>query len=208
VFVSREPTGEMWCGEARQDDLILTRILTLDGLEDGINRGQGRDSLARYIYLHGTNHEALLGRPVSHGCVRLANDHVVQLFARVREGDLVYVAAPEARAIPDPRGGGRFHYAGLGGAGMSALAQFQVMTGGRASGSDRAFDRGERAELRRQLERLGIDVLPQDGSGVSSDCGSLASRAHGSRARASRSMPCSIPSRWLRPSRRSWPRLA
>jgi len=173
VFVSREPTGETWRGEPRDDDLILTRILTLDGIEDGVNRGQGRDSLQRYIYLHGTNHEGLLGRPVSHGCVRLSNDDVCQLFAHVREGDFVFIAAPEARTIPDPRGAGRFHYAGLGGAGMSALAQFQVMTGGRASGSDRAFDHGEREGLRAQLERLGIDVLPQDGSGLGSDCVAL-----------------------------------
>ena len=173
VFVSREPTGETWRGEPRDDDLILTRILTLDGIEDGVNRGQGRDSLQRYIYLHGTNHESLLGRPVSHGCVRLSNDDVCQLFAHVREGDFVFIAAPEARTIPDPRGAGRFHYAGLGGAGMSALAQFQVMTRGRASGSDRAFDHGEREGLRAQLERLGIDVLPQDGSGLGSDCVAL-----------------------------------
>ena len=87
VFVSREPTGETWRGDTRDDDLILTRILTLDGLEDGVNRGDGRDSLQRYIYLHGTNHEGLLGRPVSHGCVRLSNDHVCQLFALLREGE-------------------------------------------------------------------------------------------------------------------------
>ena len=173
VFVSREPTGQTWCGEARGDDLILTRILTLEGLEDGVNRGEGRDSLERYIYLHGTNHEGLLGRPTSHGCVRLSNDHVCQLFAQVREGDLVFVAARQARPIPDPKAKGRFHYAGLGGAGMSALAQFQAMTGGTTSGSDRAFDRGERGEMRAQLERLGIGVMPQDGSGVGADCVAL-----------------------------------
>jgi UDP-N-acetylmuramate--alanine ligase len=173
VFVSREPTGETWRGDARDDDLILTRILTLDGLEDGVNRGAGRDSLERYIYLHGTNHEGLLGRPVSHGCVRLANEHVCQLFGKVREGDLVFIAAPEAPAMPDPHGTGRFHYAGLGGAGMSALAQFQAMRGGVVSGSDRAFDRGERAGLRQQLERLGIAVMPQDGSGLGEDCAAL-----------------------------------
>ena len=76
-------------------------------------------------------------------------------------------------AFPDPRGAGRFHYAGLGGSGMSALAQFQVMSGGLASGSDRAFDRGERAAGRAQLERLGIRVYPQDGRGVSDDCVAL-----------------------------------
>ncbi|MBI1797815.1 MAG: hypothetical protein HY076_00290 [Candidatus Eisenbacteria bacterium] len=56
---------------------------------------------------------------------------------------------------------------------MSALAQYQVMRGGRASGSDRAFDRGERAEGRAQLERLGISIHPQDGSGVAADCAAL-----------------------------------
>jgi UDP-N-acetylmuramate--alanine ligase len=173
VFVSREPTGKIWRGERCDEDLILTRILTLEGLEDGVNRGRGCDSLARYIYFHGTNQEELLGRPVSHGCVRLSNDDMRELFARAREGDLVFIAAPETRAIPDPGAEGRFHYAGLGGSGMSALAQFQVMTGGRASGSDRAFDRSERATLRTQLERLGITVLPQDGSGLGPDCTAL-----------------------------------
>ena len=173
VFVSRAPTGETWRGEAREDDLILTRILTLEGLEDGVNRGPGCDSLARYIYLHGTNHESLLGRPVSHGCVRFSNEGVCELFVCLREGDFVFVAAPDTRCIPDPRGEGRFHYAGLGGAGMSALAQFQMMIGGKASGSDRAFDRGERATLRAQLERLGCQVLPQDGSGLGPGCAAL-----------------------------------
>jgi UDP-N-acetylmuramate--L-alanine ligase len=173
VFVSREPTGETWRGELGDDDMILTRILTLDGLEDGVNRGQGCDSLSRYIYLHGTNQEDLLGRAVSHGCVRLANRDVAALFDRAQEGDFVFVAAPESRAIPDPGGTGRFHYAGLGGAGMSALAQFQVMTGGVASGSDRAFDHGERKDLRAQLEKLDIAVMPQDGSGVGEDCAAL-----------------------------------
>ena len=112
VFASREPTGETWCGEARDDDLILTRILTLDGLEEGVNRGPGHDSLERYIYLHGTNHERLLGRPVSHGCIRLSNADICRLFDGMREGDHVLIAEPAPRTIPDPRGVGRFHYAG------------------------------------------------------------------------------------------------
>jgi UDP-N-acetylmuramate--alanine ligase len=173
VFVSREPTGETWRGEARDEDLILTRVLTLEGLEDGVNRGSGCDSLERYIYLHGTNHEALIGRPVSHGCVRLSNRDVTELFTRLGEGDLVLIAEPDTRQLPDPKGEGRFHYAGLAGSGMSGLAQFQVMTGGHASGSDRAFDRGERASLRAQLEGLGIAVMPQDGSGPGPDCAAL-----------------------------------
>ena len=173
VFASREPTGETWRGETCDGDLILTRILTLDGLEDGVNRGPGHDSLERYIYLHGTNQEILVGRPASQGCVRLANDSVCALFDRVQEGDLVLIAPSEPRTIPDPYGGGRFHYAGLGGSGMSAIAQFQAMNGGRVSGSDRAFDHGERSALRAQFEALGIEVLPQDGSGVGPDCAAL-----------------------------------
>jgi len=166
VFVSREPTGEVWHDETRADDLILTRVLTLDGLEDGINRGGEQDSLARFIYLHGTNHEEALGKAVSHGCVRLSNRGIIELYDRVREGDLVVIVAPGPGEMPDPLAGGRFHYAGLGGSGMSALAQYQAMRGGLASGSDRGFDRGERPEARERLERLGIAVMPQDGSGL------------------------------------------
>ena len=173
VFQSRVPTGETWCGEQRDDDLILTRILTLDGLEDGVNRGPGHDSLERYIYFHGTNQEDLIGRAVSRGCVRLMNADICTLFDRVREGDLVLIAASEPKEIPDPYASGRFHYAGLGGSGMSAIAQFQAMTGGRVSGSDRAFDHGERGNLRAQFEALGIGVYTQDGSGVGEDCTAL-----------------------------------
>lgn len=173
VFVSREPTGEVWNDETRDDDLILTRILTLEGLEDGINRGPGCDSLERYVYVHGTNHEDALGTPVSHGCVRMANADVVELFDRVESGDPLVIVAPGPGAMPDPRSSARFHYAGVGGSGMSALAQFQAMRGGRASGSDRGFDRGERPEARAQLERLGVTIHPQDGSGADGDCAAV-----------------------------------
>lgn len=116
VFVSREPTGLVWvpgardvpdgnaqgdaAGDAQGDahaappidqDLILTRVLTLDGLEEGVNRGPGVDSASRYIYLHGTNAEDRLGTPCSHGCVRLANADVATLFDLVREGDPVVI---------------------------------------------------------------------------------------------------------------------
>jgi len=173
VFVSREPTGEVWRGESRADDLILTRILRLEGLEPGINRGPGCDSFERYIYLHGTNQESALGTAASHGCVRLGNADVVALFDRVAEGDLLVVLDPSHNDMPDPTGPARFHYAGVGGSGMSALAQFQAMLGGRASGSDRGFDRAERPEARAQLERLGVRVWPQDGTGIADDCGAL-----------------------------------
>jgi UDP-N-acetylmuramate--alanine ligase len=168
VFVDRVATGAVWRGEARADDLILTRILTLDGLEPGVNRGPGCDSLERTIYLHGTNHPDQLGVPVSHGCIRLASADVAALFELVREGDPLLVAE---RA--DPLGLGRLHFAGVGGSGMSALAQYVAMRGGRASGSDRSFDRGQGLEARERLERLGVLILPQDGGGVAGDCAAV-----------------------------------
>ena len=173
VFKSREATGEVWKGETRPDDLILTRVITLEGLEDGINRGPGSDSVERYIYFHGTNQESLLGTASSIGCIRLANSEIIKLFDRVREGDLVAIVAPGANDMPRPLSELRFHYAGVGGSGMSALAQFQAMLGGHASGSDRGFDRNERPDSRAQLEKLGVKIFPQDGSGLGGDCGAL-----------------------------------
>ncbi len=170
VFRSRVATGEVWRGEDREDDLILTRVLTLDGLEEGWNRGPGRDSLERFIYLHGTNREQDLGQPRSHGCVRLSNASVTDLFERVAEGDLVFIAPGPLEA---GLGLGRLHFAGVAGSGMSALAQFVAMKGGRASGSDRSFDRGERPEARAMLEALGVAIHPQDGSGLAGDCAAL-----------------------------------
>lgn len=91
VFESREPTGALWGGAPEPEDLILTRILTLDGQEEGKNRGPGCDSLSRFVYIHGTNHEHALGVPSSHGCVRMANRDVIELFARVEVGDPVVI---------------------------------------------------------------------------------------------------------------------
>ena len=92
VFASREPTGAVWqAGQESPADLILTRILTLDGCENGLNRGPGIDSRERYIYLHGTNHEDQIGTPVSHGCVRLTNTDICDVFERTAEGDPVVI---------------------------------------------------------------------------------------------------------------------
>ncbi|MDR3684463.1 MAG: L,D-transpeptidase family protein [Geothrix sp.] len=170
VFRNRVATGEVWRGEALDEDLILTRVLTLDGLEEGWNRGPGRDSLARYIYLHGTNQEHQLGHPVSHGCVRLANADVAGLFEVVAPGDPVLLAD---ELSGDGLGLGRLHFAGVAGSGMSALAQFVALKGGRASGSDRSFDRAQRPEARARLEALGVALHPQDGTGLEGDCAAL-----------------------------------
>lgn len=91
IYVSREPTGEVWDGAPDPRDLILGRILTLEGCEEGRNRGPGVDSAARYIYLHGTNHEDRIGEPCSHGCVRLRRADIVDLADRVEAGDPVVI---------------------------------------------------------------------------------------------------------------------
>lgn len=95
VFVGREPTGELCTPERiRREpgrDWILTRILWLQGLEPGRNRGAGVDSRERFIYIHGTPEEGRIGEPASHGCIRMRNDDVVELFDRVEVGTPVEI---------------------------------------------------------------------------------------------------------------------
>lgn len=92
VFVDRTPTGHIWQeGEEDPDDLIISRILTLSGREEGLNLGPGVDSQERYIYIHGTNHPDRIGEPVSHGCVRMTDPDIRTLFELVAEGDPVVV---------------------------------------------------------------------------------------------------------------------
>lgn len=92
VFVGREPTDRIWQSDEKDpDDLIVSRILTLRGLENGVNRGPGVDSEARYIYIHGTNHPDHIGKPASHGCVRMTDPDVRELFELVNEGDPVVI---------------------------------------------------------------------------------------------------------------------
>ena len=78
-----------------EEDLVLTRILWLEGLEPGVNRGPGIDSKSRYIYIHGTNEEGLIGTPASHGCLRMKNDDVIDLFDRVPVGTEVWILDSE-----------------------------------------------------------------------------------------------------------------
>ena len=80
IFKSRKPMGG-WDGTPSDDDMILSRILRLNGLD-----AQNANSMERYIYIHGTNHEALLGEPASHGCIRMANADIVELFDRIELG--------------------------------------------------------------------------------------------------------------------------
>jgi L,D-transpeptidase YbiS len=92
ILKDRKATGEVWTLDpsnpwaSSQEDLVLTRILWLDGKES-----HNANTLKRYIYLHGTNHESLLGTPVSHGCIRVSNKDILDLFHLLHEGDEVEV---------------------------------------------------------------------------------------------------------------------
>ena len=92
AFIGREPIG-IYRDKIRllRADWILTRILWLEGLESGLNKGGKVDSCQRYIYIHGTNEERLIGLPASHGCIRMRNDDVMNLFEHVSEAERVLI---------------------------------------------------------------------------------------------------------------------
>lgn len=95
IFRDRMDTGEEWQEGITGENLILSRIMRLEGLEEGINRGtdQGKniDSYERYIYIHGTNKESQIGTPLSHGCVCMKNDDIIELFDRIAEDTIVVI---------------------------------------------------------------------------------------------------------------------
>jgi len=72
-------------------DHVTSRILWLDGLEEGKNKGAGVDSRSRYIYIHGTAEEGLIGKPASDGCIRMYNSEVIELFGLVEEKAQVWI---------------------------------------------------------------------------------------------------------------------
>jgi hypothetical protein len=72
-------------------DHVTSRILWLDGLEEGKNKGNGVDSRNRYIYIHGTAEEGLIGKPASDGCIRMYNNEVIELFELVSEKTQVWI---------------------------------------------------------------------------------------------------------------------
>ncbi|HIQ33867.1 MULTISPECIES: cell wall-recycling L,D-carboxypeptidase ElsL [Acinetobacter] len=96
VFIARQPTGEVYDQQLAQQfpqrDWILSRILWLDGLEQGFNHGEGCDTFKRYIYIHGTPDTEPMGIPMSHGCIRMKNDEIIELFDLISEDALVYIS--------------------------------------------------------------------------------------------------------------------
>nr|VFJ52857.1 MAG: L,D-transpeptidase catalytic domain [Candidatus Kentron sp. FW]VFJ56046.1 MAG: L,D-transpeptidase catalytic domain [Candidatus Kentron sp. FW] len=90
VFRGRRPTGEIY-ERGLEDrypdrDWILTRILWLSGLEPGKNRLHSVDTMRRYIYIHGSPDNTKMGIPASHGCIRMHNSDIIDLFDRVPTG--------------------------------------------------------------------------------------------------------------------------
>jgi len=90
VFRGRRPTGEIY-SEALASrfpgrDWILTRILWLSGSESGRNRGGKRDTLRRFIYIHGCPDSEPMGEPGSHGCIRMRNSDILDLFPQLEAG--------------------------------------------------------------------------------------------------------------------------
>jgi L,D-transpeptidase YbiS len=86
IFKARQPVGHWSPGMETESDLVLTRILWLDGMEP-----RNGNTFQRYIYIHGTNDERSLGRPASHGCVRLRNREVIEVFELVPVGTPVWI---------------------------------------------------------------------------------------------------------------------
>lgn len=95
VYIGRVPHGNLEECQQRgidlPDDVIMSRVIWLEGMEPGRNQGGYVDTYQRYIYIHGTNHEDSIGTPSSIGCIRMRNDDVVDLFRQVEIGSEVLI---------------------------------------------------------------------------------------------------------------------
>jgi lipoprotein-anchoring transpeptidase ErfK/SrfK len=89
VFVGRKLTGYTWQGQPNAP--IAHRILWLEGLQPGFNRGGDVDTFDRYIYIHGVGDETTIGRPASSGCIHLAADDLIPLYKLLPVGTLVWI---------------------------------------------------------------------------------------------------------------------
>ena len=84
VFKSRRPTGEILRPNSPGRDPIVSRIIWLKGTER-----RNRNAFRRYIYIHGTHEEGLIGTKASHGCIRMFNDDVIKLYSMIKKGTKV-----------------------------------------------------------------------------------------------------------------------
>lgn len=103
VFIGRRPSGELYTpalGARYPDrDWILSRILWLSGLERGKNRLGMVDTMQRYIYIHGCPDDVAVGVPASHGCIRMRNRDIIDLFDRAQAGTAVSIGDERSNAL-------------------------------------------------------------------------------------------------------------
>ena len=97
IFISRINTKNIASIENKpkntENDYVTSRIMWLEGEEKGVNKGPGIDSYERYIYIHGTHEEGLIGVKASHGCIRMFNVDVIDLYDRIYNGTKVIIRA-------------------------------------------------------------------------------------------------------------------
>ena len=95
IFTARQDTGQLATIFSQAcpsgEDLVTSRIMWLRGVEDGYNLNGDVDTFQRYIYIHGTHEEGLIGTPASHGCIRMRNDDIIDLFEYIDVDTLVYI---------------------------------------------------------------------------------------------------------------------
>jgi UDP-N-acetylmuramate--alanine ligase len=171
IFRDRRDTGVDWHPEMTGDNLILTRILRLEGLEEGLNKGAGVDTFERFIYIHGTNRESAVGTPISHGCICLRNYDIRRLFDLVNEGTVVYIDA--ACITINGFNCSHLHFTGIFGSGMSAIAQYLRWSGIMVSGSDRQLASADTASMREHLSSMECSLFEQNGSGITASTDAL-----------------------------------
>jgi lipoprotein-anchoring transpeptidase ErfK/SrfK len=103
IFKHRKPTGEIAKIYKTQIimpfDFVTTRILQLEGMEPGKNKGHGIDTFARHIYIHGTHEEGMIGLPASLGCVRMNNEDIIELYEQMPENALVLIVKGDEKFI-------------------------------------------------------------------------------------------------------------
>ncbi|MBN2036455.1 MAG: L,D-transpeptidase family protein [Chitinispirillaceae bacterium] len=164
IFRDRRDSGTDWYPGLTEDNLILTRILRLEGLEEGLNKGADVDSYERYIYIHGTNKEEQVGTPLSHGCICLRNRDIVRLSEQVATGTIVAIDAPCLTINGFICS--HLHFTGLFGSGMSAIAQYLRWQNITVCGSDRLLPSPDMSTVRKLLAAIGCIVFDQDGTGI------------------------------------------
>lgn len=98
VFVGRKPTGKCWMELDEEDNTrrchVVTRILRLRGLEQGVNAGEGIDSFDRYIYIHGTNHPDAFPENISAGCLLMRDADLIDLYEVIPASSHVWISLP------------------------------------------------------------------------------------------------------------------